>query len=105
MEIDGMAVDKQVSDNRFNRKITFAVVITSIVATLGGLIFGFDIGISVGRLTAAIGRRNIMVMEGFTFFAGAFINGAAQNISMLILGRILLGFGVGFTNQVAKHRV
>ncbi|KAK9035986.1 hypothetical protein V6N11_078008 [Hibiscus sabdariffa] len=36
---------------------------------------------------------------GVTFLAGAAINGAAANIAMLILGRILLGFGVGFTNQ------
>ncbi|KAH0680144.1 hypothetical protein KY284_021229 [Solanum tuberosum] len=155
MEIGGMADDGQDSDNRFNGKITSAVVITSIVAASGGLIFGFDIGISggvttmkpflekffpsilkkaasggaetnvycvydsealtaftsslyiaglvaslaAGRLTTAIGRRNIMVVGGCTFFAGALINGASQNIFMLILGRILLGFGVGFTNQ------
>ncbi|XP_009781318.1 sugar transport protein 5-like isoform X2 [Nicotiana tabacum] len=155
MAIEGMSVEGQDSDNRFNGKITFAVVITSIVAASGGLIFGFDIGISggvttmkpflekffpsilkkaalsgaetnvycvydsevltaftsslyiaglvaslvAGRLTEAIGRRNIMVVGGCTFFAGAAMNGAAQNISMLILGRILLGFGVGFTNQ------
>ncbi|XP_049387820.1 sugar transport protein 5-like [Solanum stenotomum] len=155
MEIGGMADDGQDSDNRFNGKITSAVVITSIVAASGGLIFGFDIGISggvttmkpflekffpsilkkaasggaetnvycvynsevltaftsslyiaglvaslaAGCLTTAIGRRNIMVVGGCTFFAGALINGASQNIFMLILGRILLGFGVGFTNQ------
>ncbi|KAM3305386.1 hypothetical protein P3S67_012252 [Capsicum chacoense] len=40
-----------------------------------------------------------MISGGFTFFAGALSNGASQNISMLILGRILLGFGVGFANQ------
>ncbi|XP_015073101.1 sugar transport protein 5-like [Solanum pennellii] len=150
-----MADDRQDSDTRFNAKITSAVIITSIVAASGGLIFGFDIGISggvttmrpflekffpsilkkaasggaetnvycvfdselltaftsslyiaglvaslaAGRLTTAIGRRNIMVVGGCTFFAGALINGASQNIFMLILGRILLGFGVGFTNQ------
>ncbi|XP_033516987.1 sugar transport protein 5-like [Nicotiana tomentosiformis] len=156
MAIGGMVVEGQDSDNRFNGKITFDVVITSIVAASGGLIFGFDIGISggvttmrpflekffpsilkkaasggaetnvycvygsevltvftsslyivgmvasliPGRLTAAIRRRNIMVVGGCTFFAGAAVNGAAQNISMLILGRILLGIGVGFTNQL-----
>lgn len=41
-----MADDRQDSDNRFNAKITSAVIITSIVAASGGLIFGFDIGIS-----------------------------------------------------------
>ncbi|RDX65853.1 Sugar transport protein 5, partial [Mucuna pruriens] len=52
-----------------------------------------------GRVTAVLGRRNTMIFGGCIFFAGGAINGAAQNIAMLILGRILLGFGVGFTNQ------
>lgn len=51
------------------------------------------------RLTATFGRRNIMLSGGCLFLAGSAINGAAENIFMLILGRILLGFGVGFTNQ------
>lgn len=52
-----------------------------------------------GRVTTALGRKNTMIFGGCTFFAGAAINGGAENIAMLILGRILLGFGVGFTNQ------
>ncbi|XP_042492767.1 sugar transport protein 5-like [Macadamia integrifolia] len=137
----------------FGGRLTASVVITCIVAASGGLIFGYDIGISGGvttmepflqkffpsvlrkmlaaeknvycifnsqaltsftsslyiagmaasfvasRLTRALGRRATMVLGGFTFFIGAVINGAAVNIEMLILGRILLGFGVGFTNQ------
>ncbi|KAJ6405181.1 hypothetical protein OIU84_013203 [Salix udensis] len=51
------------------------------------------------RLTAAVGRKNTIVLGGCTFLAGAAINGGAANIAMLLLGRILLGFGVGFTNQ------
>ncbi|CAI0442131.1 unnamed protein product [Linum tenue] len=42
-----------------------------------------------------------MVLGGLTFFAGGAINGGAVNVAMLILGRILLGLGVGFTNQAA----
>jgi predicted MFS family arabinose efflux permease len=34
------------------------------------------------------------------FLAGSVINVGAVNIEMLIIGRILLGFGVGFTVQV-----
>ncbi|XP_010269262.1 PREDICTED: sugar transport protein 5-like [Nelumbo nucifera] len=138
-----------------NARLTASVVITCIVAASGGLIFGYDIGISggvttmvpflkkffpsilrrienaknntyciydsqvltaftsslyiaglvaslfAGRLTRAIGHKSIMVLGGFTFLVGAAINGAAFNVEMLILGRILLGFGVGFTNQVS----
>ena len=41
-----------------------------------------------------------MLTGGLVFLAGAIINAAAQNIAMLIIGRILLGTGVGFANQV-----
>ncbi|XP_027366451.1 sugar transport protein 5-like [Abrus precatorius] len=53
------------------------------------------------RITAALGRRNTIMLGGSVFLAGGAINGGAENIAMLILGRILLGFGVGFTNQAA----
>lgn len=153
MAVGGIAVDGGNVNAYNNGRITAAVVITSIVAASGGLIFGYDIGISGGvttmvpflkkffpsilrksagaktnmycmydsqlltsftsslyiaglaaslvasRLIAAVGRRNTMILGGCTFFVGAAINGGAENIAMLILGRILLGFGVGFTNQ------
>ena len=35
-----------------------------------------------------------MLVGGFTF-----LNGASVSVAMLIVGRILLGFGVGFINQ------
>lgn len=62
-------------------------------------IAGLASSLVASRLTAAVGRKNIMVIGGCTFLAGAAINGGAANIAMLLLGRILLGFGVGFTNQ------
>ena len=43
-----------------------------------------------------------MLIGGATFLVGAALNGAAVNVAMLILGRILLGIGVGFANQVQK---
>jgi MFS transporter, SP family, sugar:H+ symporter len=46
------------------------------------------------RVTRRVGRQGVM------FLAGSVINAAAVNIAMLIIGRILLGFGVGFTAQV-----
>ncbi|GAB2259617.1 hypothetical protein Droror1_Dr00010472 [Drosera rotundifolia] len=50
-------------------------------------------------LTRKLDRKVMMVSGGFVFFAGALINALAQNIWMLIVGRILLGIGVGFVNQ------
>ncbi|XP_012446556.1 sugar transport protein 5 isoform X2 [Gossypium raimondii] len=72
-------------------------VLTSFTSSL--YIAGLAASLVASRLTAAIGRRNTMVLGGLTFLAGAAINGGAANIAMLIFGRILLGFGVGFTNQ------
>ncbi|CAJ1971772.1 unnamed protein product [Sphenostylis stenocarpa] len=61
---------------------------------------GLASSLMASRVTMALGRRNTMIFGGCIFFAGGAINGAAENIAMLIFGRILLGIGVGFTNQV-----
>jgi len=135
-------------------KLTLFVLLTCIVAATGGLIFGYDIGISGGvtsmdpflkkffpevfrkkqeaktnqyckydnqllqtftsslylaalvasffaaTVTRVLGRKWSMLVGGLTFLVGAALNGAAQNVAMLIIGRILLGIGVGFANQV-----
>ena len=53
------------------------------------------------RVTRAMGRQAVMLMGGALFFAGGAVTGGAVNIAMLIVGRMPLGFGVGFTNQVS----
>ncbi|KAE8663464.1 Sugar transport protein 13 [Hibiscus syriacus] len=138
----------------FEAKITPIVIISCIMAATGGLMFGYDIGVSGGvtsmpdflekffpavyhrtrnpgtegnyckydnqglqlftsslylaGLTATffasyttrkLGRRLTMLIAGFFFIAGVVLNAAAQDLAMLIIGRILLGCGVGFANQ------
>lgn len=51
--------------------------------------------------TRILGRRLTMLIAGFFFIAGVGFNAAAQNLAMLICGRILLGCGIGFANQVS----
>jgi MFS family permease len=51
-------------------------------------------------VTRRFGRKPSMLVGGLSFLVGAGLNGGAENIAMLIIGRILLGFGVGFANQV-----
>lgn len=51
-------------------------------------------------VTRKFGRNPSMFVGGLLFLAGALINAFAQAVWMLILGRILLGFGIGFANQV-----
>jgi MFS family permease len=51
-------------------------------------------------VTRKFGRKLSMLFGGVLFLIGALINGFAQHVWMLIVGRILLGFGTGFANQV-----
>ncbi|CAL9782998.1 unnamed protein product [Musa acuminata subsp. burmannicoides] len=138
-------------------KMTLFVFLTCIVASSGGLIFGYDIGISGGvtsmdsflsrffpsvykkqmadsstnqyckfdsqlltlftsslyvaallssflasTVTRMFGRKWSMFAGGITFLVGSAINCAAMNVLMLILGRVLLGIGIGFANQAKR---
>ncbi|KAJ1294770.1 hypothetical protein BS78_01G172100 [Paspalum vaginatum] len=153
-------------------RLTLYVLLTCAVAATGGLIVGYDIGISGGvtsmdaflhkffpsvyrkeqaaargggsqsqyckfdsqLLTAftsslylaalvasffvaavarSLGRKWCMFGGGVSFLAGAALNAAARDVAMLIVGRILLGVGVGFTglsipiylSEMAPHRL
>ncbi|XP_021761128.1 sugar transport protein 13-like [Chenopodium quinoa] len=139
----------------FEAKITPIVIISCILAATGGLMFGYDVGISGGvtsmnpflekffpavyhkknspsanqsnycqydnqglqlftsslylaalvatffasYTTRQLGRRLTMLIAGVFFIVGVVLNAAAQDLAMLIVGRILLGCGVGFANQ------
>ncbi|KAL6650828.1 hypothetical protein ACP70R_009753 [Stipagrostis hirtigluma subsp. patula] len=52
-------------------------------------------------VTRKVGRQSIMLIGGVLFLVGSITNAAAMNIVMLIIGRMLLGFGLGFTLQAA----
>ncbi|MFQ6637875.1 hypothetical protein Gotur_013482, partial [Gossypium turneri] len=107
---------------KLSRKIYFQSLFICVVAASGGLIFGYDLGISGGvtsmdsvleKFFPKVYRKEISVkpsddqyckrmtmMFGGLFFAiGAVINGFAENVFMLIIGQVLLGFGIGFANQ------
>lgn len=50
-------------------------------------------------VTRKYGRRVSILTGAVSFFLGGIVNAGAVNIFMLILGRILLGIGIGFGNQ------
>ena len=56
------------------------------------------------RVTRTAGRQAVMLAGGVLFLVGSAINAGAANIAMLIVGRMLLGFGVGFTTQVGAPK-
>ncbi|XP_074558398.1 sugar transport protein MST6-like isoform X2 [Curcuma longa] len=142
------------SNKQYGGKMTSFVLLACIMASSGGLIFGYDIGISGGvtsmdsflesffpsvfakqqadastsqyckfdselltlftsslyvaaliasfvasSVTRVCGRKWSMLIGGVTFLVGSALNGAAVNVFMLILGRVLLGIGIGFANQ------
>lgn len=51
-------------------------------------------------ITRKYGRRASIICGGISFLIGATLNASAANIAMLLLGRIMLGVGIGFGNQV-----
>ncbi|PQQ12913.1 sugar transport protein 10-like [Prunus yedoensis var. nudiflora] len=135
--------------------VTVFVVFTCLAAAMGGLLFGYDLGISGGvtsmesflskffpsvyhkmknesggqnqyckfdsqlltlftsclyiaalvasffasSVTRKFGRKISMFVAGLVFLMGSVLNGVANNIVLLIIGRLLLGIGVGFANQ------
>lgn len=50
-----------------------------------------------------LGRRPTMRAASVFFLVGAIINAAARDLAMLIIGRLFLGAGVGFGNQVNEY--
>ncbi|KAH7855720.1 hypothetical protein Vadar_028094 [Vaccinium darrowii] len=138
----------------YSGRMTSFVLVSCMVAAVGGALFGYDIGISGGvssmdtflkkfypdvytkmkedttvsnyckfdsqlltlftsslyiagfiasfaasSLTVTFGRRPSILLGGAAHLVGALVAGAASNIYVLMVGRILLGVGLGFTNQ------
>jgi len=151
----GGAILDQNGARNYEGKVTAFVLVTCFVAAMGGLLFGYDLGITGGvtsmepflikffpsvykqmkdesgheseyckfdnelltlftsslylaalvasffasTTTRMLGRKPSMFLGGLFFLVGALLNGFAVNIEMLIIGRLFLGFGVGYCNQ------
>ncbi|KAF2297664.1 hypothetical protein GH714_002068 [Hevea brasiliensis] len=151
----GGVITPATSGKDYPGNLTRSVIITCVIAATGGLIFGYDLGISGGvismnsflkkffpaiyekqqstkpsdnqyctfndqiltlftsslylaalfsslcasTITRVMGRRASMFFGGLLFAAGSLFNGFASKVWMLIVGRLLLGFGIGCANQ------
>jgi sugar porter (SP) family MFS transporter len=62
---------------------------------LAGLLASFP----AAWVTSNRGRKTSMVISGACYMAGSIILTAAMHVSMLYIGRVLLGIGVGFAIQ------
>lgn len=76
-------------DNQGLAAFTSSLYLAGLVSTL-----------AASPITRNYGRRASIVCGGVSFFIGAALNAGAVNLAMLLAGRILLGVGIGFGNQV-----
>jgi MFS family permease len=51
--------------------------------------------------TRNYGRKTTLIYAGVLSIIGVILKAAAQNLGMLLVGRIIIGFGLGFTIQVS----
>lgn len=89
-----MIEDKEVSNYcKFESEL-----LTSFTSSLyiAGLVASFVASI----ITDSFGRKPTIIIAGIAFLAGSGFGGWGYNVYILILGRVLLGIGVGFANQV-----
>ncbi|KAL8166019.1 hypothetical protein V2J09_007518 [Rumex salicifolius] len=80
-------------DSQILTLFTSSLYLAALVSSLGA-----------GWVTRKYGRRVSMLAGGAVFMVGSLLNALAvpsrvMGLAMLILGRVLLGFGVGFANQ------
>ncbi|KAJ1382384.1 Sugar/inositol transporter [Sesbania bispinosa] len=62
-------------------------------------IAGLIASLVASPITRNYGRRISIIGGGISFLIGSALNAAAANLGMLIIGRIMLGVGIGFGNQ------
>nr|XP_027104361.1 hexose carrier protein HEX6-like [Coffea arabica] len=77
---------------RFDSQLLTAFTSSLYVA---GLVASFF----ASSFTRNFGRKPSILVGGASFFIGAVLGAAAFNVYILVLGRVLLGVGVGFANQ------
>ena len=61
---------------------------------------GLVASLFASSMTRKYGRKATIISGGTSFIVGASLNASAVNLPMLIFGRIMLGVGIGFANQV-----
>jgi MFS transporter, SP family, sugar:H+ symporter len=89
-----MLNDKDISNYcKFDSQLLTAFTSSMYVAGLITTLFA-------SSFTEKYGRRLSMLFGGAMFVAGAAIGGAAVNLFMVILARVLLGVGLGFSTLV-----
>ncbi len=109
--------------------------LVSVIAALGGLLFGYDTGVissalpfikttfqlsalmqgvltsaalagaalgalGAGGLSDRFGRKSVILVVAVIFFAASILSGVAGTLTILIIGRILVGVGIGVASML-----
>ncbi|XP_047308785.1 sugar transport protein 4-like [Impatiens glandulifera] len=77
-------------DNHMLTLFTSSLYLAALVASL-----------FASATTRVLGRKVSMILGGSVFLVGSIFNCIANNLTMLIIGRLLLGVGIGYANQSA----
>ena len=71
---------------------TSSLYIASLVATM-----------VASTVTSKYGRKASIFIGGICFLGGSALNAGAMNLTMPISGRLMVGVGIGFGNQVTLY--
>ncbi|BEJ11126.1 hypothetical protein CspHIS471_0105480 [Cutaneotrichosporon sp. HIS471] len=67
-------------------------------ATTLGALFG---GLGAGALSDARGRKGVLFLANIVFIVGALLQAAAHAVSTMVVGRFIVGLGVGLASCIA----
>src|ERR1700735_1166500 len=77
-------------------KNDFSLTVFALEVIVSGVLAGAALGALLGgRLADIFGRRTLLILTALIFAAGAILCAAATSPTILIVGRILVGFGIG----------
>ena len=81
-------------DDQFLQLFTSSLYLAAVVSSL-----------FASKCCQKYGRRITIQLASLFFLIGVVLNAAAMNLWMLIIGRLFLGAGIGFGNQVNLYLV
>jgi MFS family permease len=90
----GHAVDKSVDPSGFNISTSQKSLVTSILSA--GTFFG---ALFAGSLADMIGRRPSIIGACLIFSVGVILQIVSTTIPLLVVGRLIAGFGVGIISS------
>lgn len=82
-------IEKTFALSTFHQELVVSVVL---VGACAGALSG-------GRLADRFGRRAMLIFTAITFIAGALICAMSTDVTMLIVGRAIVGLGIGFASS------